>query len=126
MSGRAPAGAAECRRAWEELREAWGPGREHGWVGASLGELIGAAMDEPVLRRLFPRTSMNELHVSRSGDVREFGREGFPGVAGWPGGYQVVEGSGERVVLLSTPDPVEAPACFVRLVERRPARLRAG
>jgi hypothetical protein len=30
---------------------------------------------------------------------------------------------GERVELLSTVDPVEALACFVRLVERRSAEL---
>ncbi|MFF4338376.1 DUF6193 family natural product biosynthesis protein [Kitasatospora sp. NPDC001540] len=131
MSGRVRVGAAECRREWARLREEWGPGREHGWIGSSLGELIAAAVDEPVLLRLFPYTSMNELHVSQSGDFRQYGGEGFPGVVGWEGGYHVVEGAGgDRRTVLSTPDPARALACFVelverRLVERRPAERRA-
>ncbi|MFJ9771452.1 DUF6193 family natural product biosynthesis protein [Kitasatospora sp. NPDC101157] len=80
----------------------------------AMSRLIETAAAEPVLRVLFPWTSMACLSVSHSADWRVWGSEGIPGIVAWGTGFTVLERHGRDVaVLLETDDPAEAVAYLV-------------
>ncbi|RKE18928.1 DUF6193 family natural product biosynthesis protein [Streptomyces sp. TLI_171] len=107
-----------CRGEWAELVQAWGPERDHGWVGPSLHRLLELAVAEPTLMRLWPYTSMNVLGLSATGDFRDYGQEPFPAVTCWEGGYRVLAAPGARgEPVLETTDPAEALACLVGMLD---------
>jgi hypothetical protein len=83
-----------------------------------MWDLLQLAVDEPVLRRLVPWTSLNELHVSATGDFRDFSSEPFPAIAASTRGFVVMAHPwGLEHVVLETADPAAALACMVRLME---------
>jgi hypothetical protein len=104
---------------WRAVLGAWGPPHQEGdRFGPPMSALLRLAADEPALRGLFPWTSMNELHVSATGDFRDHGSEPFPAIAASTSGFMVMEHPwGRDHVVLRTSDPAVALACLVRLVE---------
>ncbi|MFJ4187239.1 DUF6193 family natural product biosynthesis protein [Kitasatospora sp. NPDC089509] len=112
--------AAEVAEEWrariEDARER-AADSEH---SHAMWRLLEAAAAEPVLRALFPWTSMACLSFSTSTDFRVRGGEGFPGIVAWPAGFTVLDRPGRSsTVLLETDDPAEAVGYVV-------ARLREG
>ncbi|MGA4539199.1 DUF6193 family natural product biosynthesis protein [Uniformispora flossi] len=86
-------------------------------MSSALGELLRLAAQEPVLRILFPWTSMNQLHVSATGDFRDYAHEAFPAIAASRQGFVVMAHPwGLRNTVLETADPAAALACMVRLL----------
>ncbi|MFF0293902.1 DUF6193 family natural product biosynthesis protein [Kitasatospora sp. NPDC004614] len=106
--------------AWTALAECWGPARDHGWIGTSMGDLLRLALAEPRLAEFWPWTGMNELHLSTSQDFRDFGKDSFPAVAAWQGGYRVLAAPARQgaETVLETTDPAEALACLLELMGR--------
>ncbi|MFI6151827.1 DUF6193 family natural product biosynthesis protein [Kitasatospora sp. NPDC051170] len=110
--------AAERDREWQALLDHWCPPHKPAdWVGPAVWALLELAAAEPVLRGLFPWTSMNVLHVSRSDDFRTNGTEPFPAVAASTTyGFSVMTHPwGPDHVVLETTDPVIALEHMVRL-----------
>ncbi|MFI1093915.1 DUF6193 family natural product biosynthesis protein [Streptomyces sp. NPDC020917] len=67
---------------WLATLNAWGPPHLGGdWARPAMWRLLQLAVEEPVLRALFPWTSMNVLHVSVTGDFRDYSGEPFPAIA---------------------------------------------
>ncbi|MFD9100288.1 DUF6193 family natural product biosynthesis protein [Streptomyces virginiae] len=112
-------GDGERDREWQEILNAWRPPHQPGnWVSPAMWDVLKLAAEEPVLRRLFPWTSMNELHVSATLDFRDYSAEPFPAIAASTGGFVVMTHPwGLDHVVLRTTDPAAALACMVRLME---------
>ncbi|MEY9873292.1 hypothetical protein ABH931_002774 [Streptacidiphilus sp. MAP12-33] len=111
-------GDGERDREWQGLLDSWRPPHAPGdVVSPALWDLLELAAAEPQLRRLFPWTSMNELHVSTTGDFRDYGAEPFPAVAASTtcGFIVMAHPWGEDHVVLESQDPAVALECMVRL-----------
>ncbi|MFB7911005.1 DUF6193 family natural product biosynthesis protein [Kitasatospora sp. NPDC056076] len=112
--------AAEVAAEWRARIEHTRAEAARGEQGVPMGRLIEAAAAEPVLRALFPWTSMACLSVSASTDFRTWGTEGIPGIVAWRSGFTVLEGHGrENTVLLETDDPVVAVAYLAGWLRER-------
>jgi hypothetical protein len=82
-----------------------------------MWDLLQLAVDEPVLRRLVPWTSLNDLHVSATGDFRDYSSEPFPAIAASTRGFVVMAHPwGLEHVVLDTVAAAAALACMVRLI----------
>ncbi|MFI6289514.1 DUF6193 family natural product biosynthesis protein [Streptomyces sp. NPDC051018] len=110
---------SECDRTWQGTLEAWRPPHRPGdWASPAMWAVLQLAAEEPVLRRLFVWTSMNELHVSATGDFRDYTVEPFPAIAASTRGFVVMTHPwGLDHTVLETSDPAAALACMVRLME---------
>ncbi|MEU2630089.1 DUF6193 family natural product biosynthesis protein [Kitasatospora sp. NPDC007106] len=110
-------GDNERDREWRATLDAWRPPHQPGErFGPALWSLLEPAAQEPVLRGLFPWTSMNALHVSATGDFRDYSSEPFPAIAASTCGFLVMTHPwGPDRVVLDTADPAIALACMVRL-----------
>ncbi|WRZ90266.1 DUF6193 family natural product biosynthesis protein [Streptomyces sp. NBC_01007] len=115
--------AGERDREWRAALRAWRPPHKAGdRAGPTMWRLLRSAVDEPALRALFPWTSMNEPHVSTTGDFRDCRSESFPAVAASAGGFVVMAHPwGLAHVVLETSDPAAALACMARPTEGRSA-----
>ncbi|MFD7872851.1 DUF6193 family natural product biosynthesis protein [Streptomyces sp. NPDC059766] len=109
---------SECDRTWREALEAWRPPHQPGdWVSPGVWAVLQLAAEEPVLRRLFVWTSMNELHVSATGDFRDYAIEPFPAIAASTRGFVVMTHPwGPDHTVLETTEPAAALECMVRLM----------
>ncbi|SEM63924.1 DUF6193 family natural product biosynthesis protein [Streptacidiphilus jiangxiensis] len=114
-------GGSDHDRDWREVLDAWRPPHQAGdWASPAMWDLLQLAADEPALRRLFPWTSMNELHVSETGDFRDYAGEPFPAIAASTSGFVVMAHPwGPDHVVLETADPAATLACMVRLMENQ-------
>ncbi|WP_448701852.1 DUF6193 family natural product biosynthesis protein [Streptomyces avidinii] len=112
-------GDGESDRAWQGILSAWRPPHQPGHrFRPALWDVLKLAAEEPVLRRLFPWTSMNELHVSATGNFRDYSAEPFPAIAASTGDFVVMTHPwGLDRVVLRTTAPAAALACMVRLME---------
>ncbi|MCX4461374.1 DUF6193 family natural product biosynthesis protein [Streptomyces sp. NBC_01728] len=92
---------------WQRTLNAWRPPHQPGdWASPALWNLLELAAEEPALRRLFPWTSMNELHVSATGDFRDYSTEPFPAIAASTGRFLVMTHPwGLDHVVLKTTNP---------------------
>ncbi|WP_030463366.1 DUF6193 family natural product biosynthesis protein [Kitasatospora sp. NRRL B-11411] len=110
---------SEHERTWQGVLEAWGPPHQPGdWASPGVWAVLQLAAEEPVLRRLFVWTSMNELHVSATGDFRDYSVEPFPAIAASTSGFVVMTHPwGPDHAVLESTDPAAALACMVRLTE---------
>ncbi|MGW4380950.1 DUF6193 family natural product biosynthesis protein [Kitasatospora sp. NPDC004531] len=110
---------SECDRTWQGALEAWRPPHQPGdWASPGVWAVLQLAAEEPVLRRMFVWTSMNELHVSATGDFRDYSVEPFPAIAASTSGFVVMTHPwGPDHAALETTDPAAALACMVRLME---------
>jgi hypothetical protein len=111
----------ERDREWRAALGVWRPPHKVGdWASPAMWRLLQLAVDEPVLRALFPWTSMNELHVSATGDFRDYRSESFPAIAASVSGFVVMAHPwGLEHGVLETSDPAASLACMVRLMEDR-------
>ncbi|MER7585011.1 DUF6193 family natural product biosynthesis protein [Kitasatospora sp. NPDC097691] len=111
-------GDGERDRQWQAILDHWRPPHTPGdWVSPALWDLLEPAASEPLLRRLFPWTAMNELHVSATGDFRQYRTEPFPAIAAsTTHGFLVMTHPwGPDHVVLETTDPAAALECMVLL-----------
>ncbi|MET8952964.1 DUF6193 family natural product biosynthesis protein [Streptomyces sp. NPDC004393] len=108
-------------REWRTALCTWRPPHKaDDWASPAMWRLLQLAVDEPVLRAFFPWTSMNELHVSATGDFRDYRNESFPAVAASASGFVVMTHPwGLEHVALETSDPALALACLVHLIQDR-------
>ncbi|MFJ3762193.1 hypothetical protein [Streptomyces sp. NPDC090080] len=76
---------------WVELLDSHRPPHSEGdWATPSMLMLLQAAVADPLLSSLYPWKGMNTLSVCTSDSWRDFGTEGFPGIAAGPGAYSVI------------------------------------
>ncbi|MEV7525892.1 DUF6193 family natural product biosynthesis protein [Streptomyces sp. NPDC091371] len=117
-------GDSERDRAWQGTLNTWRPPHQPGhWASPAVWDVLKLAAEDPALRRLFPWTSMNELHVSATGDFGDYTAEPFPAIAASTGGFVVMTHPwGPDHVVLETTDPAAALACMVRLLEDHAGR----
>jgi len=108
----------EREREWQATLDAWGPPHPAGdRASPAMWRLLRLAAEEPVLRALFPWTSMTILHVSATGDFRDYSGEPFPAIAASTSGFLVMTHPwGRGRVVLDTADPAAALACMLRLM----------
>jgi hypothetical protein len=111
----------ERDQAWRGLLDDCRPPHRNGdSFTPAMWQLLQVAVDEPGLRSMYPWTSMNILHVSVTGDFRDYAGEPFPAIAAWSGGFTVMTHPwGEDNIVLETLAPAEAVACMIRLMEAR-------
>jgi hypothetical protein len=89
--------------------------------------VLKLAAEEPVLRRLFVWTSMNVVHVSVTGDFRDYADEPFPAISASSSGFAVMTHPwGPDHVVLETTDAVAAVACMLRLMEDQDSFVGGG
>lgn len=110
---------AERDREWQAMLDAWRPPHRSGdWVSPALGKLLRQAARKPLLRKLFPWTSMNQFHVSATGDFRDYAHEPFPAIAASHHGFVVMAHPwGLEHVVRETTDPSVALACMARILQ---------
>jgi hypothetical protein len=111
-------GDGERDMEWQAILDCWRPPHRPGdWVSPALWDVLELAAAEPLLRRLFPWTAMNELHVSTTGDFRDYRNEPFPAIAASTtcGFLVMTHPWGLDHVVLETRDPAVALECMVRL-----------
>ncbi|MCX5096371.1 hypothetical protein OOK36_48040 [Streptomyces sp. NBC_00365] len=110
--------------AWVELLDSHRPPHSEGdWASPSMWLLLQAAVADPLLSSLYPWKGMNTLSVCTSDAWRDFGTEGFPGVAAGSGVYSVIAHPvAEGRVVLETDDPAVAVEVMAREVQSRLVR----
>ncbi|MFJ3880888.1 hypothetical protein ACIPW5_26005 [Streptomyces sp. NPDC090077] len=106
---------------WDELLDSHRPPHSEGdWASPSMWLLLQAAVADPLLSSLYPWKGMNTLSVCTSDLWRDFGTEGFSGIAAGPGVYSVIAHPlAEGRIVLETGDPAVAVEVMAGEVQSR-------